>query len=142
MEPVEPVQMNIYWCNTYEIDFRWLHFNEELRVQEKPRVKEEQFSISIFVTYRTIPIRGISPEIATIYLSRSRATSGQKKIHRTNQGSNFLGGSFSNRDNAGVPIQLRREIQHKSLKDDFSSRTDPSIFFSFLFLLIFFFFLL
>ena len=52
----------------------------------------------------------------------------RKRLHRTNQGSNFLGGSFSNRDNVRVPIQFRREINPSILKDDFSSRTDPSIF--------------
>ena len=31
----------------------------------------------------------------------------RKKLHRTNQGSNFLGGSLSNRDNVGAPIQFR-----------------------------------
>ena len=47
-----------------------------------------------------------------------------------NQGSKFSGGSCSNRDNVKVPIQFRRENQPQPsiLKDDFSSRTDPSIF--------------
>ena len=40
----------------------------------------------------------------------------RKKLHRTNQGSNFLGGSFSNRDNARAPIQFRRERQPQYLK--------------------------
>ena len=31
----------------------------------------------------------------------------RKKLHRTNQGSNFFGGSLSNRDNVGAPIQFR-----------------------------------
>ena len=35
----------------------------------------------------------------------------RKKLHRTNQGSNFHGGSFSNRDNIRAPIQFRRESQ-------------------------------
>ena len=48
-----------------------------------------------------------------------------KKFHRMNQGSNFLGGSFSNRDNVRALIQYRREIQPQN---DFSSRTEPSIF--------------
>ena len=52
----------------------------------------------------------------------------RKKLHRTNQSSNFLGGSLSNRDNVRVPIQFRRESQPYILKDDFSSRTNPSIF--------------
>ena len=53
----------------------------------------------------------------------------RKKLYRTNQISNFLGGSFSNRDNVRASIQFRREIQPQSiLKDDFSWRTDSSIF--------------
>ena len=35
----------------------------------------------------------------------------RKKLHRTNQGSDFLRGSFSNRDNVRSPIQFRRESQ-------------------------------
>ena len=52
----------------------------------------------------------------------------RKKIHRTNYGSNFLGGCFSNRDNVKASIQLRREGHPSILKYYFSSRTDPSIF--------------
>ena len=33
-EAVEPVQMNIYQSNTYRKDLRWLHFDDEPRVQE------------------------------------------------------------------------------------------------------------
>ena len=40
----------------------------------------------------------------------------RKKLHRTNKGSNFLGGSFSNRDNVRAPIQFRRESQPQHLK--------------------------
>ena len=35
----------------------------------------------------------------------------RKKLHRTNQGFNFLGGSFSSKDNVRAPIQFRRESQ-------------------------------
>ena len=48
----------------------------------------------------------------------------RKKLHRTNQGSYFLGGSFSNRDNVRAPIQFRGESQSQHIY----SRTDPSIF--------------
>ena len=48
----------------------------------------------------------------------------RKKLH---EGSNFLGGSFSNRDNVRALIQFKRD-DPSILKDDFSSRTDPSIF--------------
>ena len=40
----------------------------------------------------------------------------RKKLHRMNQGSNFLRGSFSNRDNVRAPIQFRRERPHQHLK--------------------------
>ena len=35
----------------------------------------------------------------------------RKKLHKTNQGSNFFGGSFSKRDNVRAQIQFRRESQ-------------------------------
>ena len=54
----------------------------------------------------------------------------RRKLHKTNQGSNFLGGSFSNRDNVRSPIQFRIESQPQHLKNDFSSWTDLSIFMS------------
>ena len=34
-----------------------------------------------------------------------------------NQGSNFLGGTFSNRDNVGAPVQFRRDSQPQDLND-------------------------
>ena len=40
----------------------------------------------------------------------------RKKLHRTNQFSNFLGGSFSNRDNLRVPIQFGKERQPQHLR--------------------------
>ena len=52
----------------------------------------------------------------------------RKKLHRSNQGSNFLGGSFSNKDNVRAQIQFRRESQPFILKDYFSTRIGPSIF--------------
>ena len=52
----------------------------------------------------------------------------RKKLQRTNQDSNFLGGSLNNRDNVRAPTQFRRERQPKILKYDFSSSADPSIF--------------
>ena len=55
----------------------------------------------------------------------------RKKLHRTNQGSNFFGSTFSNWDNVRAPIKFRRESQPPPpsiLTDDFSAVTDPSIF--------------
>ena len=53
---------------------------------------------------------------------------GGTELHRMNQGPNFLRSSFSNRDNVWAPNQFRRESKPSILKDDFSSRTDSSIF--------------
>ena len=47
----------------------------------------------------------------------------RKKLHRTNQGSNFFGGSFSNRDNVRAPIQFKRESQPRHLKRLFFLRS-------------------
>ena len=44
------------------------------------------------------------------------------------QGSSFLVGSFGNRDNVTALIQFRKRDSPSILKEDFSSRTDPSIF--------------
>ena len=40
----------------------------------------------------------------------------RKKLHRTNQGSNLFGGSFSNNDNVRVAIAFGRERQPQHLK--------------------------
>ena len=49
----------------------------------------------------------------------------RKKLHRTNQGSNFLGGSFNNRDNVRAPVQFRRESQPQHLKRWFFLKNRP-----------------
>ena len=43
MEPVQPVQMNIYKSNTDRIDLGWLHFDEEPKVQGKQQVLDTCF---------------------------------------------------------------------------------------------------
>ena len=49
----------------------------------------------------------------------------RKKLHETNQGSNFLGSIFSNRDNVRTSIQFRRKSTPCIFEDDFSSMTGP-----------------
>ena len=49
----------------------------------------------------------------------------RKKLHRTNQGSNFIAGSFSNRDNKRAPIQFRRKSQPQHLKRWFFLKNRP-----------------
>ena len=57
-----------------------------------------------------------------------QSTLRRKKLHTRNQGSNFPGGSFSNRYNVRAQIQFKQKSQPQHLQDDFSSTTDPSIF--------------
>ena len=48
MQPVEPVQMNIYKSNTYRKELNWQHSDDEPRAQERQGVKDQQslFNIS------------------------------------------------------------------------------------------------
>ena len=55
VEPVEPVQMNIYQSNNYRKDLSWLHFSNQPRIQERQQVKEQQPYIFVFVAYLTFP---------------------------------------------------------------------------------------
>ena len=55
VEPVQPVQMNTYQSNNYRKDLNWLYFDGEPIVQERQQVKDQQFYISVFVAYLTIP---------------------------------------------------------------------------------------
>ena len=44
------------------------------------------------------------------------------------KGSNFLGGSFSSRDNVRVPFSLEVKVNPRILKDGIFTKTDPFIF--------------
>ena len=50
------------------------------------------------------------------------------KLHRMAHDSSFLGGSFNNRDNLRTQFNLEEKDSPNTLKDDFFSRIDPSIF--------------
>ena len=49
----------------------------------------------------------------------------RKKVYRMNHGSNFLWGSFSNRDNVRAPIKFRRKSQPQHLKRWFLLKNRP-----------------
>ena len=57
--------------------------------------------------------------MAVWQIYRDKEQPRRKKLHRTKQGSNFLRGSFNNRDNVRAPIQFRRESHPSVLKDVF-----------------------
>ena len=89
MEPVQPVQMNIYQSNTYKKDFSWVHFKYEPMVQERQQVKDQQYCISISVAYSTIPSRNYEhhprhddsiPYMAVVDLYRYTALSRERNF--------------------------------------------------------------
>ena len=125
VEPVEPVQINIYQSNTSREDLRWLHFVDQPRDKKRQQVKDQQSCISVFVAYPTIPSSNQEhqPDMKTVFHSWSydrfieiQSSLRGTKLNRTNQGSNFLGGSFSSFSNVRAPILFRRESQPQHLK--------------------------
>ena len=52
----------------------------------------------------------------SLYGIEIQSNSRRNKLHRTNQGSNFLGDSFSGRENVKALIQFSRESQRQQLK--------------------------
>ena len=55
VEQVEPVLKNIYQSNTNRKDLSWPNFDDELRVQDKQQLKDQQLCTFVFVTCLTIP---------------------------------------------------------------------------------------
>ena len=107
----------------------WLQFDDEPMVQERQQVKDHQSCISVFVAYPTIPSSNNMTTVFHVW-SYGRFIEIQsnlriKKCQRMNQGSNFLRGSFSNRE---LQSNLEEKVNPTILKDEFSSRRDPSIF--------------
>ena len=111
MEPVEPVKMNIYQSNTCRKHLSWLHFNNEPRVQERQQAREGPTVLNIWFcslsrnskyNYEHQPRYDHSTPCMAVwqYGRFIEITSNlrRKKLLRTNQGSNFLGGT------SGLPI--------------------------------------
>ena len=57
VEPVGPVQVNIYQSNTYRKHLSRQHFIDGPRVPERQLVKDQQSYISVFLAYLRIPRR-------------------------------------------------------------------------------------
>ena len=121
VEPVESVQMNIYQSNIYSKDLVWLHFDNDLRTQEKQR-KRKQTCIFVFLTYLTFPSSSQEhqPRHGNIISCKAygrfiEITSNlrRKKLHRTNLSTNFLGGSFNNRDKKKKEIRKEINLEEK-----------------------------
>ena len=109
--------MSICQSNTYRKHLSWQQFDDEQRVQERQQVKDQQSCIPIFLAYRKI--------LSSNHKRKIQSSLRRKKLQRTNQGSNYLGGSFSSRYNVRVPIQFRKEIQSQHHKRWFFFKNIP-----------------
>ena len=116
----------------YRKDLNCLHFDDKPRVQQRQLALDHQSYIPILVAYLTYPsrIQEYQPKyhnnipckgIWQIYSDKGQPQ--KKKLRSTNQDSNFLRGSFSNKDQVRGPIQFTRKKNSPSiLKYDFSSQ--------------------
>ena len=55
VNPVVPVQMNIYQSNTYRKDLSWLRFKDKPKVQERQQVLDQESYLPVSVTWLTYP---------------------------------------------------------------------------------------
>ena len=76
-----------------------------------------------FIQYFQVTTRSTSPDMTAVFHAwlydrfiEIQSNLRRKKLNRTNQGSNLLGGSFSKRDNIRAPIQFSEESQHQHFK--------------------------
>ena len=108
----------------FSITFQSLLFFKIL-IATTVEVKHQQSCISVFVVMQQFQVltRSTSPDMTTVSHAwpydrfiEIQSNLRRKKFHRTNQGSNFLGGNFSNRNNVRAPIQFGREIQTQHFK--------------------------
>ena len=87
---------------------------------ERQHVKDQQSYISVSVTYLAYPGSNWKHKPrhdnsilckAVWYFFTDKEQSQEKEPYSTNQGSNFLGGSFSNSGSVGIKFRRERESQ-------------------------------
>ena len=121
-------------------DLSWLHFYDDPRVQKRHQVLATVLNIrfcilsSISKSQMGAPTQTwqqYSMQCRLWYWDKDgrfikiKRNVMRKKIHRTNQGSNFLGDNFCNGDNVTAPIQFRREWQSHHIKRWFFVKNRP-----------------
>ena len=125
VEPVEPVQMDIYQSNTYRKDLSWPHFASWPGVQERQQVKDQQNCISVSVANLAIPSGyqeheprhdNSIPYMVVWQLQRYRATSEERNFIERIKTPIFLEAVLEIEAMYNPPIQFRRENQPKHPK--------------------------
>ena len=104
--------------------YRWSLYREKFEL--KILGKTTKWSLKTggrFKKILTVTTRSTSPDMTEVFHAllygrfiKIKANLRRSALHRTNKGSNFLGGSFSHRDNVRAPILFRREGQPQHLK--------------------------
>ena len=87
--------MNVYQSNIYWKNLRWLHFEDEPRVQEKQEVKDQQYYIYPFlklIQYLRAPSTSTSPDMQIAFRAKPygrfieiQSNHTRKKPHKTYQ---------------------------------------------------------
>ena len=128
--------MHIYQSSAYRKDLSCytLTMSERFKRNTKWRTKSHGNPFLWLIQQLQVATRNTSPDMSSVFHAWSHGKSieiqsnlRRKKLHRTKQGSKYLGGNFSNRNNVKSWIQFRRKIQPSILNNYFSSRIDPSI---------------
>ena len=119
-------------------DLSWSHFDDEPRVQEKHQVKDQQYCIFVFPACLLIPSRSqrnqskcknkYSINGLMIDLLSYRAASGEKNFKERIKTPNFWEAVLAVEIMSELQQNLEEKVNPSILKDNFSSRTDPSIF--------------
>ena len=124
MEPVQPAKINIYQSDPYRKDLSWLQFDDEgsTEVARKgPTVLHICFC-NLSINSKEQPGASMTKVFHAwrygIFI-KIQSNLRIKKLNRTNQGSNFLGGTFSNSDNVEPQSNLEEKVNSSILKDDF-----------------------
>ena len=110
------------------------HFYIDPWVEENQQVLDQLFCIPVSLTYIQVAAMSANSYMATVFFERSydrfieiKTKLRKHKLHRMNQDSHFLGGSFGNTYNVRTPIQEKKERNRSQhLIDYFSSRTVAS----------------
>ena len=88
-------QLSEFWRTSTKIrpieKTSWPHFDDDPRVQEKQQVKGQQSCIFVFEVCLTIPTRGTSPDVTTVFHTWAygrfidiQSNLRRKKLHRMN----------------------------------------------------------
>ena len=109
--------------------------SQDFKRSSNRRTKNPAYLFMQLIKLFKVATRSKSPDMTTVFHAwpygrfiEIQCSLRRKKLHWMNQGSNFLWGTFSNRDSTRASIQFRKESKRKHLKRWFFLKNRPSIF--------------